>query len=90
VALVAEPTGAVAPIVPVMAPLGTVSTSCVGLALETVEFVPLKDTMFWLGVAENPVPEIVTVLSIEVGENAIIETCDHARRSVDVMLPTAS
>src|SRR5580765_5756867 len=32
-ALVAEPPGAVTPIVPVVAPLGTVTTSCVAVAL---------------------------------------------------------
>ena len=63
---------------PLVAPVGTVTTNCVGLALEIVAFVPLKDTVFWLGVAENPVPAIVTVVPTGplAGENAIIETCE--------------
>jgi hypothetical protein len=56
VALFADPFGEVTAIVPVLAPVGTVTTSFVVVALETVAPVPLKVTVFWLGVAENPVP----------------------------------
>src|SRR5262245_4236444 len=54
--LEADPAGAVTPIVPVAAPAGTVTVSCVALAADTVAAVPLKGTVFWLGVALKPVP----------------------------------
>jgi len=54
--LEADPAGAVTPIAPVVAPAGTVTTSWVALAEDTVAAVPLKVTVFWLGVGLNPVP----------------------------------
>src|SRR5258705_4643496 len=56
VLLDADPAGAVTPIEPVVAPVGTVTTSWVGLAEDTVAAVPLKVTVFSLAVALNPVP----------------------------------
>jgi hypothetical protein len=56
VALVAEPAGVVTEIVPVVAPTGTETTSFVALDDATVAAVPLNATVFWLGVALNPVP----------------------------------
>jgi hypothetical protein len=61
--LVAEPAGAVTAIGPEVAPEGTVTTSWVGAAEVTVAVVPLKVTVFALGVSLNPIPEIVTVAS---------------------------
>jgi hypothetical protein len=91
-ALVVEPPGAVTPIVPVVADTGTVTTSWVALALDTVADVPLKVTVFWFAVAENPVPEIVTVAPIgpPAGEKVTIETVELALRPIDRRLPTAS
>ena len=60
--LESDPAGAVTEMRPVVAPLGTVTTSCVVDALETVAVVPLKVTVFEAGVAEKPVPLIVTVV----------------------------
>jgi len=55
-ALVAEPDGAVTPITPVLAPIGTVVTSFVALDEVTFAATPLNVTAFSLGVALNPVP----------------------------------
>src|SRR6266850_4516119 len=62
VLLDADPAGAVTPIEPVVAPVGTVTKSCVGLAEDTVAAVPLKVTVFSLGIGLKPVPEIVTAV----------------------------
>lgn len=74
--LVAEPFGLVTPIVPVVAPDGTVTTSIVVDADEIEADVPLNVTVFEPGVALNPVPWIVTVCPIgpSFGENSMIET----------------
>jgi hypothetical protein len=90
--LVADPAGAVTPIVPLVAPAGTVTTSFVGLALDTVAAVPLNVTASWLGVAENPVPKIATAVPVKPtpGENEMIDTCEDECRSIDRTLPTAS
>jgi hypothetical protein len=61
-ALESDPAGAVTEMSPVVAPLGTVTTSCVVDALETVAVVPLNVTVFDAGVAEKPVPLMVTVV----------------------------
>jgi hypothetical protein len=78
--LVSEPADVVTAIVPVVAPPGTVTVSWVLVAAETVAPVPLKVTVFWLGVVENPVPEIVTTVDTGpvAGENEIIDTFDDA------------
>jgi hypothetical protein len=57
---VADPAGAVTAIDPVVAPAGTVVTICVAVDAVTVAFVPLNVTVFWPGVALNPVPAMVT------------------------------
>ena len=90
--LAAVPPGAVTEIVPLVDPLATVATSCVVVAFVTVAVVPLKVTVFWLAVAEKPVPEMVTVVPIgpDIGENETIDTADDACRSMDRTLPTAS
>lgn len=41
---------------PVVAPVGTVATILVAVAETTVAAVPLKVTVFWLGVVLNAVP----------------------------------
>ena len=55
-ALDAEPDGNVTPIGPVGAPDGTVATNCVGADELTVAAIPLKVTVFRLGVWLKPVP----------------------------------
>jgi hypothetical protein len=45
-ALDAEPAGVVTPTAPVVAPVGTVTTSCVVVAVDTVAVVPLNETAF--------------------------------------------
>jgi hypothetical protein len=91
-ALVADPPGAVTAIVPVVAPAGTVTVSCVAVAAETVAPVPWNVTVFWFAVVENPVPRIVTGVPIGplAGVNAMRDTCDEACRPIARMLPTAS
>jgi hypothetical protein len=92
VALVSEPAGAVTPIVPVVAPEGTVTTSFVAVAVVTVAAVPLNVTVFDDGVAEKPVPLMVTVVATGPvpGENEMMDTCEEAWRSIDSTFPTAS
>jgi hypothetical protein len=53
---VVDPAGDVTPIVPVVAPLGTVTTNCVVEAAVTVADVPFNVTVFELGVGLNAVP----------------------------------
>ena len=91
-ALVAEPPGAMRWMVPVVAPAGTVATSCVAVADETVAAVPVKVTASWLVVVEKPVPAMVTVAPTAppLGENVMIETVDELYRPIDRMFPTAS
>jgi hypothetical protein len=47
---------------PVVAPDGTVTTTCVVVAAATIAFVPLNATTFAAGLAAKPVPEIVTLV----------------------------
>lgn len=61
VALVADPNEVVTAIVPVVAPVGTVTVSFVVVAVTTVAATPLKVTVLLPGVALNPMPWIVTV-----------------------------
>jgi hypothetical protein len=56
VALVALPEGVVTAMVPVVAVAGTLVAICVVVELVTVAATPLNVTVFWLGVALNPVP----------------------------------
>ena len=90
--LVADPPGAVTWMVPVVAPLGTVATSFVVVAVEIVALVPLKATVSLLTVAEKPVPKMVTVVPTGplVGVNVMMDTVDVACRPIARMLPTAS
>jgi len=60
--LVDDPLAVTTVMGPVVAPAGTVTVSCVALAALTVACVPLKRTVFWLGVALKPTPEMVTVV----------------------------
>ena len=60
VLLVADCPETVTDIGPVVAPVGTVVTSDVAVALVTVAAVPLKVTLFDAGVVLKLVPEIVT------------------------------
>lgn len=89
---VAVPAGEVIEIVPVVAPLGTVTTNCVALADATVAEVPFIWTAFWLGVVLKAVPLIVTVVPTGplVGTNPMIETCDDGLVEIDRRFPTAS
>ena len=91
-ALVAVPDGAVTLTVPVVAPLGTVATTCVALADVTTAAIPLKDTAFWLAVVLNPVPLTVTFVPTGplVGESSIIEVCEEEFRLMERRFPTAS
>ena len=47
---------------PVVAPEGTVATTCVVVAEATSAVVPLNATVFAAGLAAKPVPEIVTLV----------------------------
>jgi hypothetical protein len=91
-ALVAEPAGVVTPIGPVLAADGTLVMIWVGVAEVTVAGVPLKLTVFWPGVGENPIPYIVTVVPTGplLGVKSMIETCVEACREIPVRLPTES
>ena len=90
--LEADPDGVVTPIEPVLAPAGTVTTSCVGLAEVTVATVPLRVTVSSPGVELNPVPKIDTV--VPTGPLAGLKSMTEARaelcREMLVRLPTAS
>jgi hypothetical protein len=91
--LVVVPDGVVMLMVPVVAPLGTTTTSWFVVALVTVAAVPLKVTASWLAVAENPVPLIVIVLPGAApvdGEMEMIETIPASVRVIESRLPTAS
>jgi hypothetical protein len=59
-ALVAEPEGLVTAIVPLVAPVGTVTSMLVVVDAVIVAAVPLNVTAFCAGVALKPVPVIVT------------------------------
>jgi hypothetical protein len=74
--LVADPAGAVTAIVPVVAPTGTVTVSVVVVAAEIVAVVPLNVTVSCDGVAENPVPAMVTVVPAGplLGETEMMDT----------------
>src|SRR5437762_3709878 len=92
VLLVADPDGVVTLIGPVVAPVGTVVTICVAVALCTTAAVPLNATLFWLAVALKPPPEIVTVVPTGPvnGMNPLMPTPPTFNRSIARMLPTAS
>lgn len=77
---------------PVVAPLGTDTTNCVVDAEVTVAVDPLNFTVFALGVALNPVPEIVTLVPTApwVGEKSATATVDRETVFCDDMLPAAS
>src|SRR6266481_1723187 len=62
VAVVKVPAGVVTTIGPVVAPDGTVAIIWFAVADVTVAVELLKETVFWLIVALNPVPVIVTVV----------------------------
>lgn len=90
--LAAEPPGEVTPISPVVAPTGTVVTIFVVVDDVTDAVTPLKVTVFWLGVALNPVPKIVTAVPTAplLGVNSITVTRVEAWRVIDRRFPTAS
>jgi hypothetical protein len=90
--LVADPAGAVTPIVPVVAPAGTETTRLVAVADVTVAAVPLKVTALLAGVELKPVPWMVTTVPTGpvLGWKSMIETVDEAYRVTDSRLPTAS
>src|SRR5262245_20707310 len=90
--LVADPAGEVTAITPEVAPRGTVTTSSVGLADEIVATVPLKVTVFALGIGSNPVPKIVTTVPAgpTAGLKSMIERSAELCREIRVRLPTAS
>jgi hypothetical protein len=78
--LVADEPETVTPIVPVVAPPGTVTTRLVVVALLTVAAVPLNVTALLPGVALKPVPWIVTVVPVgpDFGWKSMIETLELA------------
>ena len=90
--LVADPAGAVTAIGPVVAPDGTLATISVGVDELTVAATPLNVTVFSLGVALNPVPEIVTVVPTGplLGVNSMIDTSEELWREIESRLPTSS
>jgi hypothetical protein len=89
---VAVPEGDVTLIAPLVDVDGTVTVRSVSVAELTVAIVPLKRTVFELGMGLNPVPLIATVVPIGpcVGINPLIEICDDEFRAIDSRLPTAS
>ena len=91
-ALAAEPAGAVTEIGPVVAPEGTVATMSVDVLEVTDAGVPLKRTVFWVGVALNPVPRIRTVAPTGPlpGEKSMTATWLDGCRPMASRLPTAS
>ncbi len=74
------------------APEGTVAIILVGEAEVTVAVTPPNFTVFWLGVEENPVPEMVTDVPVGpvLGVNSRTETIDADCRTIEVRFPTAS
>src|SRR5712692_8531602 len=64
---------------PVVAPVGTVVTIWLTVAEVTVAATPLNVTVFWVGVALNPVPKIVTLAPTGplVGVNPIMERSEE-------------
>ena len=90
--LVPVPDGDVTLIAPEVAPVGTVTTSWVQVADETVAVVPFNVTVSWLAVGEKFAPEIVTVVPEEPdsGENDETRTVPVVSRVTDVRLPVAS
>src|SRR5439155_2102980 len=91
---VADPLGVVTPTVYEFgaSPVGTVVTSCVGVADVTDAATPPNVTVFCAGVVLNPVPTIVTVVPIGpvFGAKSPIATPTAPGRSIARMLPTAS
>jgi hypothetical protein len=89
--VIAEPVGVVTLMGPLVAPAGTLVTSCVDDAAVTVAAVPLNVTAFSLETALNPIPQIVTVLLAgpESGEKWRIAT-DEEGRVIERRFPTAS
>jgi len=92
VLLVADPLGVVTSISPVVAPLGTLATICVLVDEITVAAVPLNITVFWLAVALNPVPDMVTKVPMGPpwGVKLATEVVEDANRVTDRRLPMAS
>ena len=78
--------------VPVVAPFGTDVTIWLTVDEVTVAIVLLNLTVFWLGVALNPVPEMVTIVPIGPFAGAKVRTdvCDEVKRVMDTTFPTAS
>jgi hypothetical protein len=92
VLLVADPLGLVTAMGPVVAPLGTLTTICVSLDEITVAVVPLNITAFWLAVALNPVPEMVTEVPTGplCGVKPATATVAETNLEIERRLPTAS
>jgi hypothetical protein len=78
--LVADEPDTVTPIVPVAAPLGTVTTRLVAVADVTVAAVPLKLTALLPGVVLNPEPWMLTTVPTgpDFGWKSMIDTVDDA------------
>ena len=87
-----EPAGLVTLIGPVVAPAGTVTTSCVAEAETMLAAVPLNCTVFCEAMALNAVPLRVTVAPATplCGVNEIIESRAELCREMLRMFPTAS
>ena len=77
---------------PVVAPAGTLATELSRAGRGDVAAVPLKVTVFSLGVGLNPVPKIVTVVPTGplAGLKSMSETSAELCREMLVRLPTAS
>ncbi len=92
VLLFAEPFGDVIDMMPVVAPVGSVTTRRVVVADVTEAAVPLNVTVFCPGVALKPVPSMVTVCPIgpASGVNSMMATSVDVVRVMLRRLPTAS
>lgn len=91
-ALVTDATGAVTVIAPVIAPDGTVTTSCVDEADVTVAAVPLNDTASCAGSGLKLAPEIVTCVPTgpDFGLNVNSAAWLEVARVIEITLPKAS
>jgi hypothetical protein len=92
VLLDAEPSAVVTLIGPVIAPDGTVATSCVAVADVTVAPTPPNATVLALAAVLNPVPYTVTAVpaAADAGANRITETAAELCRATESKFPTAS
>src|SRR5687768_2287979 len=77
---------------PVLAPVGTVTTSVLAVAVVMVPGVPLKLTLFSAGFGTKPEPKIVTLSPAlpRVGVKAMTRNCDESPRDTESRFPAGS